>query len=115
MSKKPSKTRKEQYNRPIHKRAKSISGHLNEKLKKELKKRSISLRKNDTVKIVRGKYKGKTGKINDINRDTMKIFVEKIIQKKSDGSEYSVAIDPSNVIVIEVDKADKKRFKNIKK
>jgi len=114
-SKKPNKSRKAQYNMPLHKRAKAIAGHLNEKLKKELNKRSIPLRKNDTVKVVRGSNKGKTGKIIEVNRTSMKIFIEKIIGKKSDGTEYKIAIDPSNVVVIEIDKSDKKRTKNVKK
>lgn len=113
-SKKPNKTRKEQYNLPIHKRAKAIAAHLNEKLKKELGKRTIPLRKKDTVKIMRGTYKGKTGKIIDIDKEKMKISIEKIVRKKSDGAEYNVAIDPSNVMAIELDKSDKKRFKNLK-
>ncbi len=113
-SKKPNKSRKAQYNMPLHKRAKAIAGHLNEKLRKELSKRSIPLRKNDTVKIVRGSNKGKTGKIIEVERNKMKIFIEKIVGKKSDGTEYKIAIDPSNIIVIEIDKSDKKRLKNNK-
>ncbi len=113
-SKKPSKSRKQQYNMPMHKKAKAIAGHLNEKLRKELNKRSVPLRKNDTVKILRGNYKGKTGKITKVDRSKMKIFIEKITRKKSDGTEYNVAIDPSKIIVIEIDKSDKKRFKNSK-
>lgn len=113
-SKKPNKTRKKQYNLPIHKRAKAIAGHLNEKLKKELGKRKVPLRKKDTVKIMRGTYKGKTGKIIDIDREKMKILIEKIIKKKSDGTEYNVPIDPSNIMAIELDRNDKKRFKNLK-
>lgn len=111
-SKKPNKSRKAQYNMPLHKRAKAIAGHLSEKLRKELSKRSIPLRKNDTVKIVRGTNKGKTGKITKVDRSLMKIFVEKIVAKKSDGTEYNIAIDPSKVVVIEIDKSDKKRIKN---
>lgn len=98
----------------MHKRSKSIAAHLNEKLKKELGARSVSIRKNDTVKIMRGEYKGKTGKITNVNRLSMKINVEGIIRKKSDGTEYNVAIDPSNVLVIEIEKTDQKRFKNLK-
>jgi large subunit ribosomal protein L24 len=113
-SKKPSKTRSDYYNMPMHKRSKAIMGHLNEKLKKEIGARSVPIRKNDTVKIMRGEYKGKTGKITNVDRLSMKINVEKIVRKKSDGAEYEVAIDPSNVLLIEVEKNDQKRFKNLK-
>jgi large subunit ribosomal protein L24 len=99
---------------PMHSKSKSIVGHLNEKLRKELGRRSIPLRKNDTVKIARGSFKGKAGKITSVNRKGMKIFVEKVIRKKSDGTEFEVAIDPSKVIVLEIDRSDRKRLKNKK-
>ncbi len=111
-SKKPGKTRKRANTAPMHESSKRVSGHLSERLKKEVGKRSITLRKNDIVKIVRGAFKGKEGKITKINRNKGKIFVEKIIRKKSDGTEFNVAIDPSKVIVRDLDKSDKKRLKN---
>ena len=99
----------------MHTRSKTIAGHLNEKLRKELGTRSISLRKGDVVEIVRGSFKGKEGKITKVNRRKGKIFIEKIIRKKSDGTEYEIAMDPSNVTVVGIEKGDKKRFKSNKK
>ncbi len=113
-SSKPRKTRKQAITAPIHKKAKTIAGHLSERLRKELNTRSIPLRKNDVVKIVRGTFKGKEGKIIRINRVNGKIFIEKIIRKKSDGTEFDVAIDPSKIIVRELETSDKKRLKKYK-
>jgi large subunit ribosomal protein L24 len=108
---KPNKSRKRVYTAPKHIKSKSIAGHLSETLRKELGKRSIPLRKGDTVKITRGNFEGKEGKIIRINREIKKIFVEKVIRKKSDGTEFEVAIDPSKIIVRDIDKSDKKRLK----
>ncbi len=110
MSKKPNKSRKEQYTLPKHKASKSVKGHLNEKLRKEISKRSISLRKGDTVKIVRGEFVGKEAKITQINRSGRKLYLEKIVKKKSNGQEWQVPIDASKIIVIDVEKTDRKRF-----
>jgi ribosomal protein uL24 len=114
ISSKPKKTRKMHLTEKKHKVSKMIAGHLSETLKKELGKRSIALRKNDVVKILRGSFKGKEGKITSVNREKRKIFIEKIIRKKSDGTEFNVAIDPSNVIVRDIDRSDKKRLKQKK-
>ena len=111
---KPNKSRKLAIQMPVHKKSKAIASHLNEKLRKETGKRSLPVRKNDTVKITRGSFKGKTGKITKVNRIGMKVFIEKVIRKKSDGTEYNVPIDPSNITIIEIDRSDRKRLKNKK-
>jgi large subunit ribosomal protein L24 len=113
-SSKPRKSRKNVLNAALHKKGKAIAGHLSERLRKETGKRSVSLKKGDTVKIMRGTFKGKEGKITKINRTSGKIYIEKIIRKKSDGTEYEIAMDASNVMVRDLDKNDKKRLKNVK-
>ena len=113
-TKKPNKSRKQAATAGKHKKSKAIAANLSERLRKEKGTRSISVRKADTVKIIRGSFKGKEGKIKNINREIGKIFIEGIIKKKSDGTEFEVAIDPSNVMVRDLDGNDKKRLKNIK-
>jgi len=110
MSKKPNKSRKEMYNMPMHKAAKQVAGHLDEKLQKELGKRSITLRKGDTVKVLRGSFNGKEGKITAVERKARKILIEKLIIKKSNGKEIPVKVDASNVLVIDIDRTDRKRI-----
>ena len=112
MSKKPNKSRKAFYTMPKHKAVKAIASHLDEKLSKEFSKRSISVRKGDTVKVLRGTHKGKEGKIFSVETKSGRIFIEKIILKKSNGKEKPVPIQPSNVIVVDLDRTDRKRFKN---
>ena len=114
-SSKPRTSRKEYLQMNMHTRSKTIAGHLNKRLREELGTRSISLRKGDVVEIVRGSFKGKEGKITKVERGIGKIHIEKIIRKKSDGTEYNVAIDPSNIMVVGIEKGDKKRFKSKKK
>jgi large subunit ribosomal protein L24 len=111
---KPNKTRKQAGLAKKHKKSKAISANLSERLRKEKGTRSAPLRKGDIVKVVRGSFKGKEGKIKRINREKGKIFIEGIIRKKSDGTEFEVAIDPSNTMIRELESNDKKRLKNIK-
>ncbi|MDD2531203.1 MAG: 50S ribosomal protein L24 [Candidatus ainarchaeum sp.] len=115
MSKKPSKSRKAFYTMPKHKAVKVIASHLDEKLANELKKRSISVRKGDTVKIVRGENKGKEGKISSVDTVKKRMYIEKVVVRRSNGQEKPLAIQPSNVIVIDLDRSDRKRFKTITK
>jgi large subunit ribosomal protein L24 len=110
----PQKSRKQAYTAPMHTKSKSIAAHLSERLRKELGTRSVSLRKGDTVKVMTGFFKNKEGKITKVDRNTKKVYIEKIIKKKSDGTEFEVAIDPSNLMIRDLEKSDKKRLKNFK-
>jgi large subunit ribosomal protein L24 len=107
----PGKSRKAAFTMPVHRKAKTVAGHLNDKLKKEIGKRAIALRKGDVVVIERGEFRGKEGKITKIDRLLGKIFIEKIVRKKSDGTEFEVSINPSNIVVVGIEKGDKKRLK----
>ena len=95
----------------VHRKAKNLAGHLNEKLAKELGRRSLPIKKGDTVKIMRGAFAGKEGKIIDTERAGGRVYVEKIVRKKSDGAEVKVAIDASKVLITDIDRTDRKRFK----
>lgn len=77
-SKQPRKQRKYLANAPLHIRRKFISANLSKDLRKNHKKRSISLRKGDVVKIKRGKFKGKQGKVTEIIIKNSKIIVDGI-------------------------------------
>jgi large subunit ribosomal protein L24 len=114
MSKKPSRERKKFYSMQEHERSKATASHLNEKLRKETGKRALPIRKGDTVKIMRGDNAGKEGKVTLVQRQRGIIYVEKIIVKKSKGEEKQVPIQASKVMIIELDKSDKKRLKTRK-
>ncbi|TAL57866.1 MAG: 50S ribosomal protein L24 [Nanoarchaeota archaeon] len=110
----PRKQRKYRANSPLHIRASFVSAHLSKDLRLKLKRRSLPLRENDTVKVIRGQFKGKTGKIRVVMRNREKIIVEGVEQSKRDGSKTPVPVHASNILLIDL-VADKKRIKREKK
>ena len=62
-SKQPRKQRKYRHNAPLHIKSKMMGSHLSKELRKKYGTRSVRIRKGDEVKIMIGKFKGKTGKI----------------------------------------------------
>ena len=102
------------YTEPLHMRRERVSSHLNKELRKQLGCRSLSLRTNDVIKVLRGKFKGKTGKITSVDYTKKRVKVEKVLRKKADGTEIQVPLEPSNLLLIEVDKSDGRRFKRLK-
>jgi large subunit ribosomal protein L24 len=84
---------------------------LSQELRKKHDRRNIPLRKGDTVKITRGKFKGKQGKVTEVKTKMEKIYIEKIQAKKRDGSSVNVPIKASNLQIIELNTEDRKRMK----
>jgi len=94
----PRKQRKYAYNAPLHVLRKLLSVHLSKELRQKYGKRNIKLRKEDTVKILRGQFKGKIGKVARIDVKHQKIYVDGVNIIKRDGSKIFYPINPSNLI-----------------
>ncbi len=114
-SNQPRKQRKYIANAPLHIKRKFVSVNLSKELRKKHGKRNVTARKGDTVKIMRGKFKGKQGKVTEIKMKTSKIIVDGIQVKKQDGSKANVKMIPSNLQIIELNLEDKKRLKTSEK
>ena len=70
--------------------------------------RSLPIRKDDEVRIVRGKYKGREGKVTQVYRKKWVIHVERVHRDKSNGATSNIGISPSNVVITTI-KLDKDR------
>jgi len=112
-SKQPQKQRKYRVNAQLHIKKKFVSVNLSKELRKKYKRRNIPVRKNDIVKIMRGKFKSKQGKITEVKLKISKVVVEGIQVKKQDGSKVSIKLQPSNLQVIELYLEDRKRMKKL--
>jgi large subunit ribosomal protein L24 len=109
-SKKARKQRAFSAHLPLHLQQKRLAVHLNEALQKENKKRSLSVRKGDTVKVMRGEHKGKSGKITAVSYAKGKVFIEKLVLKKAKGKEAMIPIHASNLLLTELNREDEARF-----
>jgi large subunit ribosomal protein L24 len=112
-SKQPRKQRKYLANAPLHIRKKFVSINLSKELRKKYGKRNFPTRKGDVVKIMRGKFKKKQGKITEVKLKTLKIAVEGIQIKKLDGSKVNVMLQPSNLQIVELNLEDRKRIQKL--
>ena len=114
-SKRPSKQRKYRYNAPLHIQRSFLSTHLSPELRKKYTLRNITIRKGDKVKIMRGQYKKKTGKVMRVLTISQKIYIEGIEVTKKDGSKAQVPLHPSNLMITELDLTDKYRKEKLEK
>ncbi|MBU2523536.1 MAG: 50S ribosomal protein L24 [Nanoarchaeota archaeon] len=114
-----SKQRKFKANAPSHIRHKMVSAHLSKELRTKYARRSFPLRKGDTVKIQKGKFSGKSGKVSEIDMRKFRAYVDGMTVSKKDGSKVNVPIVVSDLMIIEFNLDDKMRIdalgRNIKK
>ena len=92
-SKRPAKQRKYAFNAPIHIKRKLLSVNLSKELRKKYSRRNIPVVKGDTVKVMNGKFKKKTGKIIEVFTKLSKVTIEGIQVKKQDGSKANIKLD----------------------
>jgi large subunit ribosomal protein L24 len=112
---KPGKQRKELYNAPLHKRRKWLSSHLEENLLLKYDKRAVTVVKGDTVKVMRGSFKGHEDKVAKINVNKRSIEIEGITMSKADGNKIAKPIHPSNVLITKLNLTDKWRRKKLER
>jgi large subunit ribosomal protein L24 len=112
-SKKPNKQRKMLFQAPLHKRHKFLSAHLAKDLISKWKRRSLSIRKGDEVKVMRGEFKGTVGKISKVDLKRLKVYIESVKRRKVSGEEVHVPIKASNLLLLNPVMDDKKRMEII--
>ncbi len=109
-SKQPRKQRKYLYNAPLHMKRGLMAAHLSDELRKQLGKRSIPLKKKDVVKVMRGSFKGKTGKINSVSTKKLAAYIDGIEASRRDGTKVLVPIKSSNLMITELNSEDSRRL-----
>ena len=111
----PRKQRKNLYNAPLHKKRKWLSSHLAENLLLKYDKRSIPVIEGDTVKVMRGSFKGHEDKIAQIHVHKQIVEVEGITTVKADGTKIAKPVHPSNLLVTKLNLTDKWRRKKLER
>tara|TARA_Y100000310_G_scaffold276476_1_gene293647 strand:+ start:1460 stop:1939 length:480 start_codon:yes stop_codon:yes gene_type:complete len=109
------KQRKYRYNAPLHIKQKMLHVHLSSDLKKKYGIRNTQVKKNDKVRILRGQFKKKEGKVERINLKKEKVFVTGIELIKKEGTKVPVALSPSNLLIIDLNLDDRKRKNKLEK
>ncbi|MCD6473915.1 MAG: 50S ribosomal protein L24 [Thermoplasmata archaeon] len=102
----PRKMRRFFYNAPQHIKRKMVAAHLAEDLMLKYKRRSIQVIKGDTVKIMRGSYKGRVGKVRKVDVKRQRIEIEGVTITKVDGKSVPYPVHASNVMITKLNLTD---------
>jgi large subunit ribosomal protein L24 len=112
-SKQPRKQRKYRFNAPLHVKQKLTKAHLSKELRKKYGFRSIQLKRGDSVRIVRGQFRKKTGKVERVNLKKGRVHISGLEFTKKEGTKAFYAVNPSNIVVTELADIDDKKRKKI--
>ncbi len=112
---KPGKQRKRLYNAPLHKKRKWVAAHLAENLLLKYDYRSASVVKGDTVKVMRGSFKGHEDKVARVNIRKQVVEIEGITIVKADGTKIAKSLHASNLLITKLNLTDKWRRKKLEK
>ncbi|MES2153883.1 MAG: 50S ribosomal protein L24 [bacterium] len=105
----PRKQRKAMYDAPQHIARKALASHLSEELLLKYNRRSLTVIKGDEVKVLRGDFAGKSGKIIGIDVPARRVTVDGVVNKKADGTEVARSIHPSNLLLVKLNLEDNRR------
>lgn len=76
-----------------------MSAPLSKELRQKYNVKSMPIRKDDEVQIVRGSFKDREGKVTECYRKKFVIHVERVTRDKANGSSIPVGINTSNVVI----------------
>ncbi|KAI3981962.1 hypothetical protein MKX01_018868 [Papaver californicum] len=102
------KNRKAHFTAPSSVRRVLMSSPLSSELRSKYNVRSVPVRKDDEVQVVRGTFKGREGKVIQVYRKKWVIHVERITREKVNGSTVNVGVNPSKCVITKL-RLDKDR------
>jgi large subunit ribosomal protein L24 len=112
-SRKPRKQRYMLHNAPLHKKRKWISSHLAENLLLKYDRRSLPVVKGDTVKIMRGNFRGHEDKIVKVNVRDQNVEIEGVTITTAKGTKLAKPIHASTLLITKLNVTDKWRRRKL--
>ena len=108
---KPTKMRNKMiYLATFQTRSKQLGSALSKDLQKKYGKRSVRINEGDSIKIVRGEFKGVDGKIAKVFPQKNNVTIEGIKKEKTKGEKFDVHIHTSNLLVTSLNSENRWRI-----
>lgn len=99
-SKRRAKQRKYHYNAPHHLKQKMIASPLSKDLKEKHARNALPIRVEDTVEIMRGSHKGRTGKVSGFSpKNRRMVYIQGFEVQRRDGSKKPYPFHHSNLMI----------------
>jgi large subunit ribosomal protein L24 len=100
---------------PKHQRDKMVGAVLEDALRKQYGRKNIRVIKGDSIRVIRGEYKGVEGKVEKVDTEHATFHIEGIQRDKIRGGQVKVPIHSSKVMVIALNLDDKYRSNKLQR
>src|SRR5215212_9422835 len=100
---------------PKHQRDKMVGAVLEDSLRKQYGRKNMRVVKGDSVRVMRGEYKGVEGKVEKVNTENATFHIEGVQREKIRGGQVKVPIHSSNVMVIGLNLDDDRRSSKLQR
>jgi large subunit ribosomal protein L24 len=90
-----------------------VSASLADSLREVYKMRTLRVVKGDSVKVLRGEYKGVEGKVEHVDTERGTLNIEGVQREKIRGGQVKVPIHASKVMITNLNLTDKFRSNRI--
>lgn len=113
---KPRKQRFFRFNAAMHQRQHFVHAHIDKALRQRLGVgvRAVQISKGDTVRVVSGKNRGKSGKITRVDMRKGRVYIDSLKRKNAKGKEFDVPTASSSVYITDLNLADRYRADKLK-
>jgi len=101
------------YQATFQTRSKQLGSALSKELHKKYGKRSVRVIEGDSVKILRGEFKGVEGKVSKVSTQKSSVAIEGVKKEKTKGDKFDVYIHTSNLVVNSLNTDDKWRISKL--
>lgn len=101
------------YKATFHTKSKQLGSQLSDDLRKKYGKKSVRVIEGDSIKIVRGEFKGVDGKVSKVSTKKSSVAIEGVKKEKTKGDKFDVYIHTSNLVVTGLNTDDKWRISKL--
>src|SRR3989304_3810572 len=94
---------------PLHRKRAAAAAHLDPKLLEKSKvrlPRALPIRKGDTVRIMRGNFRGKEGSVVSVDAVDGTVVIEGITIEKTDEKKVARPVHSSTLMIVKMDDTD---------
>ena len=113
MATKHTRARKKYFSAPLQVLSKRASAPLSDDLKAKHGISSARVRKDDSIKIMRGEFKGIEGKVTMVYSSEGRLSIEGVNREKLKGGQIPIKIHVSKVMITNLNLSDKFRKSSI--
>lgn len=94
---------------PKHQRDRMVGATLADNLRQQYGRRSVRVIEGDSIRVMRGEYRGVEGKVEKVYTENGTLQIEGVQHEKVKGGQVKVPIHASNVVVTSLKMDDKYR------